>query len=220
MSAAARPERASTPERSFARACVVFHVKHCEPPRSLRRPAAPLAAHDQPRRRRDPRRSLARHILDSAQLVRFAPEERCAWVDLGAGAGFPAWCSRSSGGSRRQVHLVESTARKATFLREVARLDSCAGRRSTPPDRSRSAARGRRRHRARPCAPAAAARLAAPLSATGAAGLFLKGQDVETELTEAAKAWRIEAELMPSLDRRRGPIVLDHRAGRSVSASD
>jgi 16S rRNA (guanine527-N7)-methyltransferase len=30
-----------------------------------------------------------RHILDSAQLVRFEPRPGAAWVDLGSGAGLP-----------------------------------------------------------------------------------------------------------------------------------
>ena len=30
-----------------------------------------------------------RHILDSAQLVRFEPAARAAWVDIGSGAGLP-----------------------------------------------------------------------------------------------------------------------------------
>ena len=30
-----------------------------------------------------------RHILDSAQLVRFQPDERATWLDIGSGAGLP-----------------------------------------------------------------------------------------------------------------------------------
>ena len=45
--------------------------------------------------------------------------------------------------------------------------------------------------------------LADPLLQTGAQGLFLKGQDVEAELTEASKYWNIEAELVPSKTSRK-----------------
>ena len=31
----------------------------------------------------------ARHIADSAQLLRFAPGREASWIDLGSGPGFP-----------------------------------------------------------------------------------------------------------------------------------
>ena len=40
---------------------------------------------------------------------------------------------------------------------------------------------------------------AIPLLKKGAVGLFPKGQDVEAELTQASKSWKIEAELIQSL---------------------
>ena len=40
--------------------------------------------------------------------------------------------------------------------------------------------------------------LVAPLIAQGAKALFLKGQDVEAELTEATKYWSIRSKLHPS----------------------
>jgi 16S rRNA (guanine527-N7)-methyltransferase len=39
---------------------------------------------------------------------------------------------------------------------------------------------------------------AAPFVAQGTVGLFLKGQDVEDELTEATKYWSIDRELVQS----------------------
>jgi 16S rRNA (guanine527-N7)-methyltransferase len=50
--------------------------------------------------------------------------------------------------------------------------------------------------------------LAAPLLKSGAKGLFLKGQDVEVELTEAAKCWTIKSTLVPSLTNPRGRVVV------------
>ena len=41
----------------------------------------------------------------------------------------------------------------------------------------------------------------------GAMALFLKGQDVEAELTEATKSWTVEAELHPSRTDADGRIV-------------
>jgi 16S rRNA (guanine527-N7)-methyltransferase len=42
---------------------------------------------------------------------------------------------------------------------------------------------------------------------SGAQGLFPKGQDVESELTEAAKCWSITASLVPSLTDPKARIV-------------
>ena len=64
-----------------------------------------------------------RHIADSLQLLDLAPDAR-TWVDLGSGAGFPglviACALADTPGAK--VHLVESTGKKATFLRDAARL--------------------------------------------------------------------------------------------------
>jgi 16S rRNA (guanine527-N7)-methyltransferase len=47
-----------------------------------------------------------------------------------------------------------------------------------------------------------------PLISRGAVGLFPKGQDVDAELTEAAKYWRIDASKVPSKTNPEGSIVL------------
>jgi 16S rRNA (guanine527-N7)-methyltransferase len=72
-----------------------------------------------------------RHMLDSAQIYDIAqtivseqgdkarPLSECRWLDLGSGAGFPGLVLSIMGVG--QVHLVESDARKCTFMREVAR---------------------------------------------------------------------------------------------------
>src|SRR3954470_20630141 len=64
-----------------------------------------------------------RHVADSLQLIDLAPEAR-TWVDLGSGGGFPGAviaCALAQTPDAR-VHLVESNAKKAAFLREAARL--------------------------------------------------------------------------------------------------
>ncbi|HWE77096.1 MAG TPA: 16S rRNA (guanine(527)-N(7))-methyltransferase RsmG, partial [Pseudolabrys sp.] len=47
-----------------------------------------------------------------------------------------------------------------------------------------------------------------PLIAQGTVGLFPKGQDVGSELTEAAKYWRIKADTVPSRTSADGCIVV------------
>ena len=153
-----------------------------------------------------------RHVADSLQLLPLAPKAR-TWIDLGAGGGFPGMvvaCALADEAGTR-VHLVESNGKKAAFLREAVRAtgapavvhairaekfgESCA----EPID-------------------AVTARALAPLKtlcdqafpfiSRGAIGLFPKGQDIDVELTEAAKYWRLEASKVPSKTSPEGSIDL------------
>jgi len=159
-----------------------------------------------------------RHIADSLQLLTLAPDAR-AWLDLGSGGGFPGLvlaCALAERSGAR-VHLVESNAKKAAFLREAARalmlpalvhaarIEEVIHRWSEPVDIVT----------ARALAPLAdLLAYAAPILKTGAQGLFPKGQDVEAELTEASKYWRIEATLAPSVTSPDARIVVVRRAER------
>ena len=72
----------------------------------------------------------SRHALDSIQVVDVAPKPDDTfhvqrWADLGSGAGFPglaAAIALDGAGRRVEVHLVESNAKKAAFLREAVRV--------------------------------------------------------------------------------------------------
>lgn len=59
----------------------------------------------------------SRHILDSAQLFRLAPQEKSLWLDLGTGAGFPGIVAAIMTG--HDVHMVESRNRRVEFLNNV-----------------------------------------------------------------------------------------------------
>jgi 16S rRNA (guanine527-N7)-methyltransferase len=48
---------------------------------------------------------------------------------------------------------------------------------------------------------------AEPLLKSGATGLFLKGRDVGTELTEAGKHWTFRHDLVPSLSDPEGRVL-------------
>ena len=63
----------------------------------------------------------SRHIVDSLQVLKLLHGDACI-LDLGSGGGFPAipLAVALKGGSSRFM-LVESNARKASFLRTVAR---------------------------------------------------------------------------------------------------
>ncbi|MDA9502299.1 16S rRNA methyltransferase [Bradyrhizobium sp. CCBAU 11357] len=143
-----------------------------------------------------------RHIADSLQLVDLAPAAK-RWADLGSGGGFPgivlACAMTDTPGA--SVHLVERIAKKAAFLREAIRV-------TTSPGVVHLAEIGDNVDRITGPVDCVTARalaplhqligFAEPLMRQGAKALFPKGQDVEAELTEAAKYWNIQAQLHQS----------------------
>jgi len=153
-----------------------------------------------------------RHIADSLQLLALAPEAK-RWVDLGSGAGFPGLVIACALASKAGaiVHLVESNAKKAAFLREAVRhtgapalvhavrIEEFVKNFREPPDAIT----------ARGLAPLKLLlKLADPLLKSGAVGVFPKGQDVDVELTEASRYWNIDAKLVPSKTDSRSRIVV------------
>jgi 16S rRNA (guanine527-N7)-methyltransferase len=153
-----------------------------------------------------------RHIADSLQLLRHAPDAK-VWVDLGSGAGFPGVpiaCTLAQTPDAH-VHLIESNGKKAAFLREAARItgapaivyaerienfgESYAGQVDVVT--------------ARALAPLKSLfDQAFPFMAKGAIGLFLKGQDVEAELTDSSKHWSVEATKVSSVTDPEGCILI------------
>jgi 16S rRNA (guanine527-N7)-methyltransferase len=145
-----------------------------------------------------------RHMLDSAQLAPLAQGQR--WLDIGSGAGFPGLVLAILGVG--EVHLVESDARKAAFLATVIR------------ETAAHAVVHVARIESLPAEPfdVITARAVAPLhqllawgsrfAAESTISLFPKGQDIDAELTEAAKCWKFDAERVPSRSDPRGSILL------------
>ena len=63
-----------------------------------------------------------RHIEDSLQLLKLLRPTDVRFIDLGSGGGFPAVpLAIASRGTERRFTLVEPIAKKASFLRAVAR---------------------------------------------------------------------------------------------------
>ena len=60
-----------------------------------------------------------RHILDSAQLLRFLPDTPHKILDLGSGAGLPAVILAII--SHHQIEMVESDSRKCAFMQTALR---------------------------------------------------------------------------------------------------
>ncbi len=159
-----------------------------------------------------------RHIADSLQILEYAPAAK-RWIDLGSGGGFPGLAVAIALAETPDaiVHLVESDARKAAFLREAVRITGAPAK--VHHERVESAAERFAGNvdivTARALAPLARLlELAAPLLSAGARGVFLKGQDVDNELTQAAKSWNISAEAFPSRTEPRGRILIVERAVR------
>jgi 16S rRNA (guanine527-N7)-methyltransferase len=165
-----------------------------------------------------------RHISDSLQLLTIVPSAK-TWADLGSGGGFPgivlACALAETPGAL--VHLVERNAKKAAFLREALRVTQAPGQihladigesvdRITGPVDCVTARAVAPLHQL--------IGFAEPLVGRGAKALFLKGQDVDAELTEATKYWNIKPHLHPSLTGGHGWIVeLDRIERRNPSAA-
>jgi 16S rRNA (guanine527-N7)-methyltransferase len=153
-----------------------------------------------------------RHIADSLQLLPLAPEAR-VWVDFGSGAGFPGipLACALAGKPGAMVHLVESVGKKANFLREAVRVTGVPAHvhQERVEKFGESCAETVHVVTARALSPLKTlCDQAFPLIARGALGLFPKGQDVDAELTEAAKYWSIEASIVPSVTSPAGAIVI------------
>jgi len=143
-----------------------------------------------------------RHIADSLQLFSIAPHIG-TWVDIGSGGGFPGIvvaCALSSVDG--EMHLVERNGKKAAFLREALRVTGAPGtvHNQDIVDFVDSFSAPADYITARAVAPLKVlVEMSAPLIARGATTLFLKGQDVEAELTEATKYWKLKHRLHLSL---------------------
>jgi 16S rRNA (guanine527-N7)-methyltransferase len=152
-----------------------------------------------------------RHISDSLQLLALAPSAK-RWADLGSGGGFPGVvlaCALANT-SGAMVHLVERNAKKAAFLREALRVTGSHGavHLAGIGDTVDSLVGKLDCVAARAVAPLhQLIGFVEPLTQGGAKALFLKGQDVEAELTEATKYWNIEPKLHPSRTGGHGWIV-------------
>jgi 16S rRNA (guanine527-N7)-methyltransferase len=148
-----------------------------------------------------------RHAFDSAQLLRLAPRA-LRWADLGSGAGFPgivlAILLKETMGA--VVHLTESMTKRCRFLEAVV------AERGLPATVHHARAEDLKLDvdviAARACAPLV--RLfgyARPYLDRGAVGLFLKGQDVASEIEEATISWRFKYCLIESASHTGGRIV-------------
>jgi 16S rRNA (guanine527-N7)-methyltransferase len=151
-----------------------------------------------------------RHILDSAQLARIAPQAK-RWADLGSGGGFPglvlAFLLVEREGA--SIDLVESNRKKASFLQAVIgqfglparvvarRIDDSYTLVSAPEIVTARAL----------AALPALLDLSAPWLTKGSRALFHKGRDYRTEVEESTHRWAFDLVEHPSMTDAHGVIL-------------
>ena len=133
-----------------------------------------------------------RHILDSAQLVRFEPRPGASWIDIGSGAGLPGIVVAAL--IEGPVTLVEPRRLRTEFLEATVAALGLADRVSV---------RASKIENVRGSFDVIIARAVAPLGRLLAMGLHLahsgtvwalpKGKNANSELAEARRSWQCEA---------------------------
>jgi 16S rRNA (guanine527-N7)-methyltransferase len=127
-----------------------------------------------------------RHVLDSAQLLKFAPANRLAWADIGSGAGLPGIVLACF--SPGPVALIEPRRLRAEFLhRVVGELGLDAEILPLKVERARGTFDV---ITARAVANLSELlRISAHLSTRNTVWTLPKGRNAEAELVEARKSW-------------------------------
>jgi 16S rRNA (guanine527-N7)-methyltransferase len=153
-----------------------------------------------------------RHFWDSAQLAPLIPPGAHTLADLGSGAGFPGLVLAAMRPDLA-VTLHEATAKKCAFLQAAAdRMDLHI-----------TIENARMEELPRSVFDVVTARACAPLPrlleyahsfvGPNSVCLFLKGQNVESELTEATKYWNMKVSQAPSQTDPSGAIVAVRELG-------
>jgi 16S rRNA (guanine527-N7)-methyltransferase len=157
-----------------------------------------------------------RHIIDSLQLLHAAPGQ-IHWLDIGSGAGFPGLVLAIAlkNVSLARVDLVESNARKCSFLKHIIRETGAPAvvHSMRIEDFVTSVLRDKPTCHPHVVTARALAPLPNLLSLTevflrrGSMGLFMKGKDVQSELTKALECWTFSYDLVPSVTDSEARIV-------------
>lgn len=148
----------------------------------------------------------ARHIADSAQLLKFVPSPTASWVDLGTGAGFPGLVVSALHGG--PVTLVEERKLRADFLRRAAALlradaEIFAGRIERMPPRPFEVIS------ARAFAPLdRLLELGTGFSTTNSVWILPKGRNAQSELEALDPSWQGEFRLEPSVTDPEARIIV------------
>ncbi len=156
----------------------------------------------------------SRHILDSAQLVRFAPSPVSRWLDLGSGPGFPGLIISAL--TESHVTLVESRRLRTDFLSRAAKLlhvehrtTILCSRVETLPEAKYDVIT------ARAFAPLSRLfELAERFAAPETRWVLPKGKNTKSELEAAESLWQGDFRLEPSITDARAQILVAERVRR------
>jgi 16S rRNA (guanine527-N7)-methyltransferase len=161
----------------------------------------------------------SRHILDSAQLLRFAPSNAKTWLDLGTGAGFPGLIVAAL--HPAHVICVESRKLRVEWLTRAAdalgvqhKVDLICAKLEQVPTRT---------------ADVISARAFAPLDRLLALAerfgsretrwVLPKGRNAHVELASVAVTWQGEFRLEPSLTDPDAQIIVADQVRRRGKGS-
>ena len=153
-----------------------------------------------------------RHFWDSAQLAPHIPAQARTLADLGSGAGFPGLVLALLR-PELAVTLHEATTKKCAFLQVAAdrmgvKVTIRNSRLEDLPAQAFDVVT------ARALAPLTQLlQYAYPFTGPNSVGLFLKGQNVGAELTEAHKYWNMETSQVPSQTEPSAAIVTVRKLG-------
>lgn len=160
-----------------------------------------------------------RHIVDSVQIYRYAPDNLRLWLDIGSGGGFPGIVTAILGKTKHpdaRFVLIESDQRKVAFLRTAVReldlsasvvADRIEGLPPTGADVVSARALGSLSmlmplisHHMRPDGTA----------------ILHKGKQVASEIADARHEWCFDLEETPSMTDPDGRLLLIQRIHRAA----
>jgi 16S rRNA (guanine527-N7)-methyltransferase len=154
----------------------------------------------------------ARHIVDSAQLLAFAPGAK-SWLDLGSGAGLPGLVAAIL--SEHTVTLVESRVKRIDYLQRAIdhlELKSSAHVAGMAVERLETAPYQVISARAFAPLPRLLD-LSARFSTAKTIWLLPKGRNAVKELHEAHGRWNLDFTVEPSLTDSEAGILVGHVLG-------
>jgi 16S rRNA (guanine527-N7)-methyltransferase len=132
-----------------------------------------------------------RHILDSAQLVRFEPQAGASWVDIGSGAGLPGLVIVAL--TEGPVTLVEPRRLRAEFLQQTVDALGLSHRVTVLASKIEHVRGPFDVITARAVAPLdRLIGMAIHLAHNGTIWALPKGRNTKSELAEAQRSWQCE----------------------------
>lgn len=156
----------------------------------------------------------SRHILDSAQLLKFVSKRGLDWLDIGAGAGLPGIPVAILGG--HHVTLVEPRRLRTDFLSNVvtelgleSRIKVICAKVERLPQRPYDVISAR--------AVASLDKLLAlgePFASSGTTWLLPKGRSARDELESVTRSWQAAFELVPSETDAEAAIIVAREVRR------